>query len=141
MVGILRSGSDQQIAIGKAAEQAEALDSGLRGWDMHDHEALDGDVDACHCRVVHGPAPVVPEMNCEHDARVIDRFVNLAETVGPCTTWKRRVEIPLSLVLLLIAIIAIWVVAKVRYYARLSERQWQRVDKTKLRAWDDDDEK
>ncbi len=43
------------------------------------------------------------------------------------------------LALLLMVIVIVWVIAKVRYYARLSERQWQRVDKSKLRQWDDDE--
>ena len=45
----------------------------------------------------------------------------------------------LLLIFLLIVIIIAWVIAKVRYYARVSERQWQRVDKSKLRRWEDDD--
>ena len=45
----------------------------------------------------------------------------------------------LLLVLVALGVVIVWVVAKVRYYARLSERQWEKVDKTKLRAWDDED--
>ncbi len=48
-------------------------------------------------------------------------------------------NIQLVIVLLLLVIVIVWVIAKVRYYARLSERQWQRVDKSKLRQWDDDE--
>ncbi len=48
-------------------------------------------------------------------------------------------NIQLILVLLLLLIVVVWVLAKVRYYSRMSERQWQRVDKSKLRKWDDDD--
>ncbi len=43
-------------------------------------------------------------------------------------------------VALLILIILVWVIAKVRYYMRVSEEQWKRVDKSKLREWDDDDD-
>lgn len=57
----------------------------------------------------------------------------------PCTSWKTPLNIQLTLVLILLAIIIVWVIAKVRYYARLSERQWERVDKSKLRRWDDDE--
>ena len=48
-------------------------------------------------------------------------------------------NLQLLLVLLLVVIIVAWVIAKVRYYSRVSERQWQRVDKSKLRQWEDDD--
>ena len=55
------------------------------------------------------------------------------------TSWERGLNVQLILVLLLVVIVIAWVIAKVRYYARLSERQWDRVDKSKLRQWDDDD--
>ncbi len=43
-------------------------------------------------------------------------------------------------VLLIIAVIAIYVVAKIVQNIRKSERQWQDVDKTKLREWEDEDD-
>ena len=43
-------------------------------------------------------------------------------------------------ILILIAIVIVWVLAKVRYYMRVSEEQWQQADKTKLREWDDEDD-
>jgi uncharacterized membrane protein len=46
----------------------------------------------------------------------------------------------LILTLSLLAIVIAWVIVKVAYYARLSERQWQKVDKSKLRPWDDEDD-
>lgn len=46
----------------------------------------------------------------------------------------------LILSLVLLAIIITWVIAKVIYYARLSERQWQKVDRSKLRRRDDEDD-
>ena len=46
----------------------------------------------------------------------------------------------LILALALLAIVVAWVIAKVVYYARLSEKQWRKVDKSKLRQWDDDDD-
>ena len=46
---------------------------------------------------------------------------------------------PFLLALLLLVIIIVWVIAKVRHYARVSERQWERVDKSRLRRWEDDD--
>jgi multisubunit Na+/H+ antiporter MnhC subunit len=42
-------------------------------------------------------------------------------------------------ILVLIAIVIVYVVAKVVGYMRQSEEQWQQVDKSKLREWEDDD--
>ena len=42
-------------------------------------------------------------------------------------------------ILLLIAIVIVYVIAKVVYYVRRSEEQWKEVDKSKLKEWDDDD--
>ena len=39
----------------------------------------------------------------------------------------------------IVVVVIIYVVAKVIYYVRQSEKQWQEVDKSKLREWDDDD--
>jgi hypothetical protein len=36
-------------------------------------------------------------------------------------------------------VVAIYVIAKVVYYARKSEQQWQQVDKSRLREWNDDE--
>lgn len=43
-------------------------------------------------------------------------------------------------VILIIAVVIVWVVAKVVFYMRQSEQQWQEVDKTRLREWEDDEE-
>ena len=43
-------------------------------------------------------------------------------------------------IIVFILIVILWVISKVLFYARKSEEQWQRVDKSKLREWDDDDE-
>jgi hypothetical protein len=42
-------------------------------------------------------------------------------------------------VLVFIALVIAWVIAKVVSYMKESERQWREVDKSKLREWDDDD--
>ena len=42
-------------------------------------------------------------------------------------------------VLILIAVIVVYVIAKVVSYARISEEQWKQVDKSKLKQWEDDD--
>jgi len=43
-------------------------------------------------------------------------------------------------ILILIAIVIVYVVAKIVGYMRQSEEQWQQVDKSKLREWEDDEE-
>ena len=42
-------------------------------------------------------------------------------------------------VLIVVAVLA-WVLAKVVHYARLSRKQWEAVDKDKLRKWEDEDD-
>ncbi len=46
----------------------------------------------------------------------------------------------LIFLLLMIAVIIVYTIAKVVSYNRRSEEQWRQVDKTKLKEWDDDDE-
>jgi len=43
------------------------------------------------------------------------------------------------LILAFIAVVIIYAVVKVRSNMRISEEQWQQVDKNKLREWEDDD--
>lgn len=43
-------------------------------------------------------------------------------------------------ILILIAIVIVYTIAKVLGYVRKSEQQWQQVDKSKLREWDDEDD-
>jgi len=43
-------------------------------------------------------------------------------------------------VLLVIVFVVAWVLSKVWFYARKSEEQWQNVDKSKLRVWDDEED-
>ena len=45
----------------------------------------------------------------------------------------------LWIILLLIAAVIVYVLAKVRYYMKRSEEQWRDVDKSKLREWEDED--
>ena len=42
-------------------------------------------------------------------------------------------------VLLIIAAVIVYVIAKVLQNVRKSEQQWEQVDKSKLRIWDDED--
>lgn len=42
--------------------------------------------------------------------------------------------------LVFIAAVIVYTIAKVLQLKRQSERQWKQVDKTKLKEWDDDDE-
>ena len=46
----------------------------------------------------------------------------------------------LIFLLVMIAVIVIYTIAKVLQYMRLSDEQWQQVDKSKLKEWDDDEE-
>lgn len=45
----------------------------------------------------------------------------------------------LIFLLIMIALIIVYTIAKVLQYIRLSEEQWQQVDKSKLKEWDDDE--
>lgn len=42
--------------------------------------------------------------------------------------------------MLIVAGIVIYVGAKVVFYMRKSRQQWQQVDRSKLREWEDDDD-
>ena len=46
----------------------------------------------------------------------------------------------LILLLIMIALIVIYTIAKVLQYMRLSDKQWREVDKSKLKEWEEDDE-
>tara|TARA_R110000782_G_scaffold262531_3_gene354662 strand:- start:571 stop:726 length:156 start_codon:yes stop_codon:yes gene_type:complete len=46
----------------------------------------------------------------------------------------------LKYLLIFIAVVVIYTIAKVIGYMRLSNRQWQQVDKSKLKEWDDDED-
>ena len=41
---------------------------------------------------------------------------------------------------LIVAGVAVYVFSKIRFYMRKSDEQWQKVDKSKLKAWDDDED-
>jgi hypothetical protein len=42
-------------------------------------------------------------------------------------------------ILLIVAAVIVYVIAKVVQNVRKSEQQWEQVDKSKLRIWDDDE--
>lgn len=46
----------------------------------------------------------------------------------------------LIFLLVMIALVVVYTIAKVLQYMRLSEKQWSEVDKSKLREWDDEDD-
>jgi len=46
----------------------------------------------------------------------------------------------LIFLLIMIALIVIYTIAKVLQYMRVSDQQWREVDKSKLKEWEDDDE-
>ena len=43
-------------------------------------------------------------------------------------------------ILIVIAVIIIYVLMKVVHYVQLSKKQWEQVDKSKLRTWEDDED-
>ena len=45
----------------------------------------------------------------------------------------------LVFLLLMIAVIIVYTIAKVISLSRLSEQQWEQVDKSKIKEWDDDE--
>lgn len=45
----------------------------------------------------------------------------------------------LTSILILIAVVIIYTIAKVIQHMRKSEEQWREVDKSKIREWSDDD--
>ena len=57
-----------------------------------------------------------------------------AETAGSSAMPKG-----LLFLLVMIAVIIVYMIAKVVSYNRLSQKQWEQVDKSKLKEWDDDD--
>lgn len=46
----------------------------------------------------------------------------------------------LIFLIVMIALVVVYTIAKVLQYMRLSEKQWSEVDKSKLREWDEDDD-
>ena len=59
---------------------------------------------------------------------------------GRCTLRTRIMPDSLIYLLIFITIVVVYTIAKVLQYVRQSEQQWQEVDKSKLKKWDDDDE-
>jgi len=43
-------------------------------------------------------------------------------------------------ILILIAVVIVYTIAKIVGYMKKSEQQWLNVDKSKLREWDDEDD-
>ena len=46
----------------------------------------------------------------------------------------------LAFLLIMIALIIVYTLVRVVQYVRLSKKQWEQVDKSKLREWEDDDD-
>lgn len=42
-------------------------------------------------------------------------------------------------ILLFIAVVVVYTIAKIRQHMRVSDKQWEEVDKSKLVEWEDDD--
>jgi len=58
---------------------------------------------------------------------------------GKQLTGQSAMPKGLIFLLVMIAVIVVYTVAKVVRYNRLSEQQWKQVDKSKLKEWDDDE--
>jgi hypothetical protein len=43
-------------------------------------------------------------------------------------------------VVLIVAVVVVYIAAKVVFYVRKSEQQWREVDKSKLRKWEDEED-
>ncbi len=46
----------------------------------------------------------------------------------------------LLFLLIMIALIVVYTIVKVLQYMRLSDKQWDEVDKSKLKEWEDEDD-
>jgi len=62
-----------------------------------------------------------------------------------CIGAQCRRELPimpdgLIYLLIFVAVVVVYTAAKVVSYMRQSERQWEQVDKSKLKEWDDDED-
>jgi len=77
-------------------------------------------------------------LSIDADARVFLRIVNDVAVFDRNGWYSMTNEFLLAL--LLLAIVVVWVIAKVVGYMRLSERQWRNVDKSKLKRWDDEED-
>ena len=55
--------------------------------------------------------------------------------------YDRKESMPAELgwLLVFIAVVIVYTIAKIRKHMRVSEKQWEQVDKSKLREWEDDD--
>lgn len=42
-------------------------------------------------------------------------------------------------ILLIVAVIIVYTIAKIRQHMRQSDKQWEQVDKSKLKEWEDED--
>ena len=61
----------------------------------------------------------------------------LSYRIRNCGT--RTVPDGLIFLLIMIALIIVYTIAKVLQYMRLSKKQWEQVDKSKLKEWEDDE--
>lgn len=46
----------------------------------------------------------------------------------------------LTYLLIFIVLVIVWTIAKVIGYMRKSDQQWEQVDKSKLKEWEDDED-
>lgn len=58
---------------------------------------------------------------------------------GFLVRFEAYVNSGLAIALLIVLIVVAYTIAKVTAYARKSRQQWDQVDKSKLKTWDDDE--
>lgn len=124
----LRLGSDRALWLVRAFPYTDAW---KRGHGPGAHEGAESEMH------FHWTAPVWPINMRFANARVSGRIVN-AKVCGNRCWAENAMNRELTLALLLVAAVIVWVIAKVVRYAKLSERQWQQVDREKLRKWEDE---
>ena len=61
-------------------------------------------------------------------------MLGIRQTLGQCPMPKG-----LIFLLVMIAVVIIYTIAKVVSLNRLSEQQWEQADKSKIKEWDDDE--
>ena len=53
---------------------------------------------------------------------------------------ERVLEKGLTILLIFIAVVIVYTIAKVRVFMKQSDKEWEQVDKSKLKEWEDEDD-
>lgn len=79
-------------------------------------------------------------MRCHADCRFTLLFTTMTAIASSSGFELAIMPEGLTFLLVFIAIVVVYTIAKVVSYMRQSEQQWEEVDKSKLKVWDDEDE-